>query len=179
MREFVKKSLATTVSYGAGVFVFVFFLIAPMSMENNKYIWLMAYSFVFFVFTVSFLYKNTWKKGSTASMGEEEKRPLVKGLMYGFAGFSPLILMEILYFIFYPAHMDSFAGNVMHAVFRCSFGPLYFIIRLLGYTWYAYLIASLVIPAVAAVGYLAGYRKTNLPDLLFPSGKDREDFLDI
>lgn len=179
MKGFVKKSTTVALSYGAGIFVFMLFLAAPLGVERNRYVWLTAYSFVFFVFTVSFTYTNTWKKGSSANVINAEKKPFLMGLVYGLAGFSPLILIEILYFIFYPAQMGSFTGNVMHAIFRCSFGPLYFIIRLLGYKWYAYVLATIVIPFVAAVGYFAGYKNTNIPDLLFPPKDHEEDFFDI
>jgi hypothetical protein len=179
MKEFIKKSWTTTYSYGAGMFLFLFFLIAPLSMEKNKYIWLTVYSFVFFVFTVSFLYKNIWVTGSSAQLQNKAGKPFLTGLLCGIVGFAPYLLIEALYFIIHPSIAGAISGNALHALFRCAFGPMYFIIRLLGYTWYAYLIASAVIPLVSALGYFAGYRNTNLPDLFFPSGKDEEDFLDI
>lgn len=179
MREFIKKSWTTTYSYGAGMLVFLFFLIAPLSVEKNKYLWLTLYSIAFFVFTVSFLYKNIWKTGASAQMQSKGGKPFLTGLVCGIAGFAPYLLIEAIYFIIHPSIAGSVAGNALHALFRVSFGPLYFIIRLLGYTWYAYLVASVAIPLVSALGYLAGYRNTNLPDLFFPAGKDEEDFLDI
>ncbi|MDX1358603.1 MAG: hypothetical protein R3232_07225 [Clostridia bacterium] len=178
MRKFLKRSLKTTFSYGAGVFLFTFFLIAPISMENNRNTWIAVYSFVFFVFTCIFLYKQMWKEGSL------EKRengginpPWHKGLLYVLAGFSPFLLLEILYFIIYPGMAGGLGANIFHAVFRCGFGPMYFIIRLLGYKWYAYLISTVIIPVIGFIGFLAGTQGTGIKNIIAERRREEEDFL--
>jgi hypothetical protein len=178
MKKFLKRSLKTTLAYGAGVFLFTFFLIAPISMENNRNTWIAVYSFVFFVFTCIFLYKQMWKEGSL------EKReygnltpPWYKGVFYALAGFSPFLLLEILYFLIYPVIDGSFGANVFHVIFRCGFGPMYFIIRLLGYKWYAYLISSVIIPIIAIAGYVAGTMETGIKNIIAERRREEEDFL--
>ncbi|MFO7611111.1 MAG: hypothetical protein R6W99_01300 [Clostridia bacterium] len=179
MKLFLKRSLKTAVSYGTGMLLFTFFLIAPISMESNRNTWIAVYSFVFFVFTAVYLYKQMWKAGEKSM--REGTDPAVKpwmGLAYGFAGFLPFLLMELLYFIIYPGIAGGLEGNIVHAIFRCAFGPMYFIIRMLGYTWYAYLISSLVVPLIAFAGFAVGTKGTGLKEMIGSIRRDREDFLD-
>jgi len=178
MKIFIKRSLKTTISYGAGVFLFTFFLIAPISMENNRNTWIAVYSFVFFVFTCIFLYKQMWKAGEVEKRENGDIRPLwFKGLLYGLIGFAPFLLLEILYFLIYPGMDASLGANIFHAVFRCGFGPLYFIIRLLGYTWYSYLISSVIMPVVAFAGFWAGTGGMGIKGFINARRKEEEDFL--
>ena len=178
MKDFIKRSLKTTISYGAGVFLFTFFLIAPISMENNRNTWIAVYSFVFFVFTCIFLYKQMWKAGEVEKRENNDINPVwYKGLLYGFAGFSPFFLLEILYFIIYPGMADTVGANIFHAVFRCGFGPMYFIIRMLGYSWYSYLLSSLIMPIIAFVGFFFGSGGKSISSLINERRKEEEDFL--
>ena len=133
----LKAGTRALASYSAGVFLFTFFLIAPLSMENNRNTWIAVYSLVFFVFTVIFVYKQMWKSGDLeARLGEKGSSPW-RGLLYGIIGFSPFLFIELVYFVIYPS-LSGTGASIMHAVFRCAFGPMYFIIRFLGYTWYSY-----------------------------------------
>ena len=178
MRTFIKRSLKTAISYGAGVFLFTFFVIAPISMETNRSTWIAVYSLIFFIFTMIYLYKQMWKAGDSEKR-EAFGQPVspLKGLLYGFAGFSPFLLLEILYFIIYPVVTGTLAGNIFHAVFRCAFGPVFFIIKYLGYTWYSYLLASVVVPLMAFAGFSAGLKGTGIKDVITIRRKDEEDFL--
>lgn len=178
MKRFIKRSLKTTVSYGAGVFLFTFFLIAPISMENNRHTWIAVYSFIFFVFTCIFLYKQMRKEGEWEKReNPEEKIPFQKGLLYGFTGFAPFLILEILYFAIYPGMEASLAANFFHAIFRCGFGPLYFMIRLLGYTWYSYLAASLIIPLITFAGFVRGTGGRGIMAVFSSMRKEEDDFL--
>lgn len=173
-----KGSFRTFASYSAGVFLFTFFLIAPLSMENNRSTWISVYSMVFFIFTVIFLYQQMRKIGEFESNHSESKVTPFKGLLYGVIGFLPYLILEILYFIIYPQLGAGTAAGIIHAVFRCGFGPMYFIIRFLGYTWYSYLLSSIIIPVVAFLGYAAGFSGIQLKKVrVFRGRKDLEDFL--
>ncbi|MBN2558094.1 MAG: hypothetical protein JXB33_04995 [Clostridia bacterium] len=179
MKLFLKRSLKTTASYGTGMLLFTFFLIAPISMENNRNTWIAVYSFVFFVFTAAFLYKQMWKAGEKSRReGNGLALKPWMGIAYGFAGFLPFLLMEILYFIIYPGISGGLGGNIFHAVFRCMFGPMYFIIRMLGYTWLSYLISSLIIPLIAFAGFAVGTTGSGLREMIGSVRRDGEDFLD-
>jgi len=178
MKVFLKRSLKTTFSYGAGVFLFTFFLIAPISMENNRNTWIAVYSFVFFIFTCIFLYKQMWKEGERETRENGNKKPKWhKGLQYAIVGFSPFLVLEIIYFAIYPGVEATFGTNILHAVFRCGFGPMYFMIRLLGYTWYSYLLASIIIPFIAFWGFLLGIGGTGIKSFISAKRKEEEDFL--
>lgn len=175
--KFLKGSFKTLASYTAGVFLFTFFLIAPLSMENNMNTWIAMYSLVFFIFTVIFLYKQVKKTGEYDRIHVDAKQTVLRGLVYGLVGFAPYLILELVYFTVYT-NIDSVTSvNILHAVFRCGFGPMYFIIRFLGYTWYSYAISSVIIPLVSFLGYAAGLSGKNLGDMVVPGKKDMEDFL--
>lgn len=178
MKTFLKRSLKTTISYGAGVFLFSFFLIAPISMENNRNTWIAVYSFVFFIFTCIFLYKQMWKEGEKETRESGSEKPeWYKGLLYAITGFSPFLILEIIYFAVYPGLQASLGANIFHVIFRCGFGPMYFMIRILGYTWYSYLIASVIIPLIAYTGFLAGTGGMGIKAFISSKRKEEEDFL--
>ncbi|MBN1624561.1 MAG: hypothetical protein JW903_09335 [Clostridia bacterium] len=173
----LKGSFRTLASYSAGVFLFSFFLIAPLSMENNRSTWISVYSLVFFIFTVIFIYQQLRKIGEFESVHSEKKTTPFKGLIYGFLGFSPFLVLELIYFLVFPI-LEGTSASILHAIFRCGFGPMYFIIRFLGYTWYAHVLASVIIPIVAFLGYAAGFMGKELKHKkLFSGKKDLEDFL--
>ena len=178
MKTFIKRSLKTTISYGAGVFLFTFFLIAPISMENNRNTWIAVYSFVFFIFTCIFLYKQMWKVGEIETRECDGGKPeWFRGLLYGLAGFAPFLVLEILYFSIYPNIPVSVGANIFHAVFRCGFGPMYFIIRFLGYKWYAFVISSVIMPLIAFAGFFFGSGGKGLSSYINERRKEEEDFL--
>lgn len=175
---FLKRSLKVFTSCGAGVFLFTFFLIAPISMENNRNTWIAVYSFVFFVFTCVFLYKQMWKEGELETRENQGEKPRwYKGLIYGFMGFLPFLIFETLYFLIYPGLSASLSANIFHAAFRCVFGQMYFLIRLLDYRWYAFIISSLIFPLIAWAGFYSGVGGTGLKSFIEKRHKDEEDFL--
>lgn len=178
MKLFFRRCLRVLASYGAGVFLFTFFLIAPISMENNQNTWIAVYSFVFFVFTWIFLYKQMWKEGELETRENNGSRPSwYKGLVYGILGFSPLLILEIIYFLVYPEMEASLSANFFHAAFRCGFGPMYFLIRLLNYKWYSFLISSIIIPLIAWAGFYFGSNGTGIKNFIALKRKEEEDFL--
>ena len=146
-------------------------------MENNRHTWIAVYSFVFFVFTCIFLYKQMKKEGELKTRENNKKPKWYMGLIYGFVGFAPLLVFEIVYFAIYPGMEVSLAANIFHAVFRCGFGPMYFMIRLLGYTWYSYLLASVIIPLIAFLGFLSGIGGVGIKSFILAKRKEEEDFL--
>jgi len=176
MKGLIKGSFKVTISYLASIFLFSFFLIGPLSMENNAYTWVSVLSFIMFMFLWSFMVIQLRKLG----VYEKKETTLIKaypfkGLVYGVIGFSPFILIEIIYFIVYSPD-KGIAMRFFHAIFRCLFGPMYFIIRGLNYTWYAHLIATITIPLIALVGYFIGYYDISLREL---KNKSKDDsFLD-
>ncbi|MBN2852248.1 MAG: hypothetical protein JXQ23_05865 [Clostridia bacterium] len=176
MKDFLKGSFKVLSSYTTGVFLFSFFLIAPLSMENNQYLWLSILSFIMYLFLWSFMFQQIRKLGIYESKPTTEiKSYPFKGLVYGFAGFLPYIIIEIIYFLIYVPN-TSLALTTFHGIFRCLFGPLYFLIRGLNYTWYAYLIATVMIPVISMIGYLAGYYDFSMKSKK-ENKKEDEDFL--
>ncbi len=175
MKQTLKSSGKVAITYLSAVFLFSFFMIGPLSMENNQYLWLTILSFILFLFLWSFMTQQMRK------IGFNEKNPAanipsyaLKGFVYGLIGFSPFILIEVLYFLIYQP--GTIAMQSFHVLFRSLFGPMYFLIRGLGYTWYAYLIATISVPIMSLVGYLIGYYDVSVRNLL--TKKNNEDFLD-
>lgn len=176
MKELIKGSFKVTTSYMASVFLFSFFLIAPLSMENNQYSWMSVLSFIMFMFLCSFMFAKLRKLG----VYENKETTLIKatpfkGLLYGIIGFSPFIIIELIHTLIYIPN-KSFALTAFHGVVRCLYGPMYFIIRGLNYTWYATIIAMLIVPLISFIGYIIGYYDLSLKER--KEKKDDEDFLD-
>jgi len=174
MKKIISSSLKVTISYLAAVFLFSFFLIAPLSMKDNQYMWLSVLSFVVFMFLWSYMGQQMSKLGTyeNKDMVEIKAYPF-KGFVYGLIGFSPFLLIEIIYFIVYQP--NSISLRFFHGIVRCLFGPMYFIIRGLHYTWYSYLIASVAVPIIAFVGYIIGYYDISITNI--KNKKENEDFL--
>ena len=79
----------------------------------------------------------------------------LKGLAYGIIGFAPVIILELLYpFI---ALNNEILSRLKELVPKFIMGPLYFLIKLVGSTTAAYIIASLVVPVVSMLSYMAEY----------------------
>ncbi|MFO7635781.1 MAG: hypothetical protein R6W96_00555 [Clostridia bacterium] len=165
--------------YASSVFLFTFFLIAPISMENT-YLWISIYSVIFFAFLFSFLYRRMREAGSRenheANRASVRPYPL-KGLVYGLLGFLPFLFLELLYFLIHDPSSMEMSMRIFHIAFRCIFGPMYFIIRGLGYTWFAYLAASSVVPLIAMTGYMAGFFNVDIATIKEKKEKETEDFL--
>jgi hypothetical protein len=177
MKKLYKGSLNVLGVYLTSVFLFTFFLIAPINMKNT-YLWITIYSIIFFAFLLSFMYKRLRETGYKENrQGEEAEPHPLKGLIYGIMGFLPLMAFEMLYFIIYNPQSDSFWMKIFHIAFRCLFGPLYFIIRGLDYTWFAYIAATMAVPLIAAVSYMAGHYDFALKNVKDKLDSDDEDFL--
>ena len=178
MKTLIKRSLKATLSYGAGGFLDCARVNSGIRWVNHRNTWIAVYSFVFFIFTCIFLYKQMWKEGELETRENDNEKPKwYRGLIYAVVGFAPFLVFEIIYFAIYPGMETSLAANIIHAVFRCGFGPMYFMIRLLGYTWYSYLLASVIIPLIAFLGFLSGSGGVGIKSFISAKRKEEEDFL--
>ncbi len=157
MKNYRKNASKVFFDYTAAMILFVIFLYAVFSYSGEKFMtYLPYYSALMFALTFVILFFDM--KG----VGENEKRPQynlrpypLKGLVYGFLGFSPFILLELV--SVFLVFQDQFASRVEHLVINTMLGPMYFIIGMMGEKPSGYVAATLVIPAIAMFGYIWGY----------------------
>jgi len=155
--NYIKGGLKVLVGYLISLLIFVIFLYMFLSIsKDNFYKWLPVYSFVLFLLMFAILYSDIKK------LAVKEKRPQyglkpypLKGLVLGLIGFSPVIVLELVYPLI---SFDSDTLNkIKELVINTIMGPLYFAVRLAGGTTLAYAAASLIVPVIAMLAYLAGY----------------------
>lgn len=135
-----------------GIFIYVFISLA----KDNTGPLLPYYSLLFFLMAFSIIYTDMKK------LAEKEKKPQydlhpypIKGLVYGLIGFAPIMLLEIIsVFIVFE---DQFAGRIKELAVNTLMGPLFFIIKAAGEHPIGYILASLTVPLIAMLGYLAGF----------------------
>lgn len=157
MNNYLKGGLKILGSYVITLLIFVVFLYAFLSIARDKFsYWLPIYSFVFFLLLFAIIYSDMRK------LALKEKRPQynlnpypLKGLVYGFIGFLPVIILELIYPLI--ALDNNVLIRIKELILKTLMGPLYFIIKLGGGTTIAYIIASLIIPAISMLAYMAGY----------------------
>lgn len=144
-----------------GIFIYVFISLA----KDNMYVLLPYYSLLFFLLAFSIIYSDMKK------LAEKEKKPQydlkpypVKGLVYGAIGFLPVALLEVI--SVFLVFGDQMADRIKHLAVNTLMGPLYFIIRMAGEAPIGYILASLAVPVIAMLGYMAGYYGFNVKKAL-------------
>ncbi len=160
--SYIKSGLKVLFGYCISLLVFGIFIYVFLSLaKDNTNALLPFYSLLFFLMAFAIVYTDMKK------LAEKEKKPQydlhpypLKGLIYGLIGFAPVMLLEIIsVFIVFG---DQVADRIKHLALNTLMGPLYFIIRAAGGQPIGYILASLVIPLIALLGYLAGYYGFNL-----------------
>jgi len=157
VRDHIKGGLKILFDYTVSMLVFgVFFITFVGILKDNYYAWLPVYSFVMFLLVYALVYSDVKRIAIKEKKPQYNLKPYpLKGLVLGIIGFLPYILIELLTVII--TFQDEFLNNLEHKLLNGFLGPLYFIIRLGKSTTQAYVIASLVVPFIAMIAYLAGY----------------------
>ena len=160
--SYIKNGLKVLFGYCISLLVFGIFIYVFLSLaKDNTNVLLPFYSLLFFLMAFAIVYTDMKK------LAEKEKKPQydlhpypLKGLIYGLIGFAPVMLLEIIsVFIVFG---DQVADRVKHLAVNTLMGPLYFIIRAVGEHPIGYILASLAVPLIALLGYLAGYYGFNI-----------------
>lgn len=157
MKKIIKDSLRVLGDYCISLVIFVIFLYIFFAITKDNYSkWIPLYSVVIFTMLAPMIYSDM------RNLAIKEKRPQynlkpypLRGLVLGFVGFMPIIVVEIIYL--FLNFNNSLLDRIKDLVLKTILGPVYFSVRLAGGTVIAYIIASLVVPVVAMLGYLAGY----------------------
>jgi hypothetical protein len=157
MKDYIKSGLRVFTDYLISLVIFVVFLYVFLAITKDNYSkWMPLYSFLNFLLLYSMLYSDLRK------LAIKEKRPQynlnpypMKGLILGLIGFLPLIIIQAIYpFIVFD---DPVVNRIKELVLKTLLGPVYFMVRLVGGTAIAYVVASLVVPLVSMFAYMAGF----------------------
>lgn len=157
MKNLLQGSLKILGDYFVTLLIFGILFYPFINLTGDKFsYWLPFYSFAFFLMLFCLIYSDMKR------LAAKEKRPQhnlgphpLKGLAYGIIGFAPVIILELLYpFI---ALNNEALSRLKELVLKFIMGPLYFLIKLVGSTTAAYIIASLVVPVVSMLSYMAEY----------------------
>lgn len=171
MKYFVRKALKTSVDYAIVLVIYVIFLYTFVAITGDKfYNWLPVYSVVNFLLLFLILY-NDYKM-----LAMKERKPQynlnpyrLKGFYMGVLGFLPVVIaVTVLFSIRFE---DELAARLAELVAKGFLGPVYFILRAGGETFLTYAGAMFTVPAIAALGYLAGYHNFSIRNLF---GKKKE-----
>lgn len=151
------RGLKVTTSYLTALLLFLIFImpiltIAQDGLEGTVTI------FSFSVFLIMFYIIYT----DMHNIAFKEKRPQYninpppyKGVLYGFIGIVPLVLIQsVLLIIKFPEDMLTFKKRL----YQAFGGPLYWLSRLLGDAPVSYLITFAALIVIAGFGYYAGYK---------------------
>jgi len=157
MMNYIKGGLKVLTGYCITLLIFGVFLSIFLSMAgDNSFKWLPVYSFVIFILMSFMMYSDMH------TLAVKEKRPQYnlkpypfKGFILGLIGFSPFILLELVYPLIRLE--GELPNRIKHLALNTLLGPLYGFIKLGGSTPVAYAIAALIVPILAMLGYMSGF----------------------
>lgn len=157
MKDYIRNGAKVLFGYVISLVVFSIFSYIFMSIAGDKFnTYLPYYCFIVFLFAFLLIYSDMKRLATKEIKPQYELSPYpLKGLVYGIIGFSPFILIEIISALI--VFQDSVTNHLKHVGVNVLMGPMYFLIRIFSESTLGYILASLLIPLVAMLGYLAGY----------------------
>lgn len=165
MKQLLKGGVRILYDYVITLTIFLIFLYPFMGLTKESFNdWLPLYSLLLFLFLFFLVYvdmKDTAKK---------EKKPQyqlnpypIKGLVYGLISVVPFALaVAVAFFLQLGYEASGVLPQLVHIAVNALLGPLYFVIRLMNESVLGYAAAISTIPAIATLGYLAGYFNINV-----------------
>jgi predicted Na+-dependent transporter len=174
MKEYIKGGLKVLSNYVIALIFFVVFLYAFIVIAGENFVnWLHYYSFIMFLLLFAIIYSDFTR------LARKEKRPQyniktypLKGLIHGIIGFLPIILIEIIYpFIKFD---DEVLIKIKELVLDVILGPVFFVLRIGNKSIISYIAASLVVPVIAMLSYIAGYYGFKLRDYINPKAAETQ-----
>ncbi|NMA67693.1 MAG: hypothetical protein GX957_15930 [Clostridiaceae bacterium] len=153
----IKRGLKVTSSYLLSLVLFGVFLMPLISIfkENNESA-IFTYSIIIFLLMFSSIYIEMSK------IAFKEKRPQYninpppfKGLLYGFIGIIPLVLVEVIIFMIkFPEDLLTLHKRI----YQGFAGPLYWFAKVIGNEPVHYLVSFILVVIIAGLGYFAGHK---------------------
>jgi len=164
MKNLLKNSLKVLSDYAISLVIFGVFIVTFI--EHR-----VIYSGVIFVIMCSIIYADMKQLAIKEKRPQYDLKPhTLKGLIFGLIGFSPFIILTLVYP--HISFESELYNNLKRLIYNGLLGPVYFIAKLGGGSFAAYLTATLVVPVIAMLSYMAGYYGFNFPSLRKPKGKD-------
>ncbi|HHW31307.1 MAG TPA: hypothetical protein GXX20_06485 [Clostridiaceae bacterium] len=172
MKEYIKGGLKVLSNYVIALIFFVVFLYTFIVVAGENFVnWLHYYSFIMFLLLFAIIYSDFTR------LAKKEKRPQyniktypLKGLVYGIIGFLPIILLEIIFpFIKFD---DEIFTRIKELVLDVILGPVFFVLRIGNKSIISYIAASLVVPVITMLSYIAGYYGFKFRDHIKPKGTE-------
>lgn len=162
MQGFIKKCWKVLLGYILSLMVFGIFSYFFLSVSGSKFnLYLPYFCFVTFLLAYFLIYSDMKKAAQIEKRSPDETKPHpLKGLAYGATAFSPVALLELLSAVI--VFNDKLTDHAKHIAVNILMGPLYFMIRIFNESTLGYVLATLIIPLTAMLGYLAGYYKIEL-----------------
>ena len=157
MKNYIRNGARILFDYFVTLIIFVILIYIFLSITKDNFNKLLPiYCIFIFIFAFILIYSEM------ARLAQKEKKPQydlkpypLKGLVYGAVGFLPVAFIEVLSTVI--VFKEQFVDHLKHVFINVLMGPLYFIIRFMDEKPLGYALASLVIPVVAMLGYMAGY----------------------
>jgi len=157
MKDYIKNGFRIFIDYLISLVIFGVFLYTFLAITKDNYSkWIPIYSFIIFILLYFMVYSDLKKLAIKEKRPQYNLKPYpLKGLILGFIGFSPLIIIQLIYPLI--VFEDPVANRIKELVLKTLLGPVYFMVRLFGGTTIAYVIASLLVPLVSMFAYMAGF----------------------
>ncbi len=154
----IKRALKVTTSYLLTLIVFAVFSVIVLSFGENTIATAMTvFSFLLFLLLFYTAYVDM------RVIAFKEKRPQYninpspfKGLLYGFIGSLPVLIIQILTLVIKIPGLPPEA-LLMRRILQAVSGPLYWFARLIGNAPVSYMLSLLLVVLIAGLGYYAGY----------------------
>lgn len=157
MKDYIKNGAKVLYNYALTLIVFAIFIYIVISAAGSNFgNYLPFYSLLLFLLAFFIVYSDMKRLAAKEKKPQYDLKPYpLKGLVYGLIGFIPVALLEIVsVFLVFDA---EFANNIKRIALNSLMGPLFFIIKLFGKEPLGYVLATLAVPVVSMLGYLAGY----------------------
>ena len=157
MGNYIRNSARILYNYALALILFIVFVYIFITIAGNNFGKLLPlYSFIVFIFSFFIVYSETKRLGLKEKKPQNGLNPYpLKGLVYGLIGFLPVAVLEVVsVFITFGT---EFGDHLKHVAVNAIMGPLFFAIKPFDEKPLGYVIASLIIPVVSMLGYMAGY----------------------
>ncbi len=167
MKQLIKGGAKILYDYAMVLILFIVFLYPFIGIAGENFItWLPLYSILLFLFMFFLIYNDmkTLAKKEVKPQYELNPYPL-KGLVYGLLSIIPI---SIIAFVLSQLRFeDRVVDRLRELAIDGLLGPVYFIIAWMNNSIIGYILAILVIPVLAMLGYLAGYYGIEIMSKIF------------
>lgn len=162
MGNYIRNGARILFNYALSLILFGVFIYIFMSIAGDNFGKLLPiYSFILFIFAFFIIYSEMKRLAIKERKPQYELNPFpLKGFIYGISGFLPIIVLELI--SVFISFGDEVGNHLKHIAINTIMGPLFFLIKAFDEKPLGYAAASLLIPAVAMLGYMSGFYNFNI-----------------